>query len=105
MYIVPSGFPKALSGNSSSPNGIFLTWSPPAKDKQNGHIIRYVVNVTHADTLGTKQYFTTMTHIYISGLDPYTTYVCVVAAQTSIGVGPFSHVYLIQTQEDGKSYS
>ena len=103
MYIVPSGFPKALSGNSSSPNEIFFTWSPTAKDKQNGHIIRYVVNVTHADTLDTKQYFTTMTYTYVSGLDPYTMYVCVVAAQTSIANGPFSNVYLIQTQEDGKS--
>ena len=25
------------------------------------------------------------------GLDPYTTYVCVVSAETTIGVGPFSH--------------
>ena len=102
-FIVPSGFPQAVSGNSSSPNAILLSWSPPSDDEQNGKILQYVVNVTHADTLDTTQYFTTMTHIYISGLDPYTTYVCVVAAQTSVGVGPFSRLYFIQTQEDGES--
>ena len=33
----------------------------------------------------------TVTDITITGLDPYTTYVCVIAAETTIGVGPFSH--------------
>ena len=33
----------------------------------------------------------TVTDITITGLDPYTTYVCVVAAETTIGVGPLSH--------------
>ncbi len=103
LYIlVPSGYPQSIEGNSTSPEGIYLSWYPPADEQQNGDITQYVINVTHADTLDTTQYFTTNAYIHITGLDPYTTYVCVVAAETSVGVGPFSNLYFIQTQEDGQ---
>ena len=49
------------------------------------------------------QYITTVAYITITGLDPYTTYVCVVAAETTVGVGPFSHLYFIQTDETGEN--
>ena len=102
LFVVPSGFPQNVNGNSPSPEGIYLSWSPPVDDEQNGEIDQYIVNVTHADTLETIQYFSNLTFIYITGLDPYTTYVCVVAAETGIGIGPFSNLYFIQTQEDCK---
>ena len=76
-------------------------WSSLPPNQQNGDIIRYVINVTHADTLENIQYYSTMTSITITGLDPYTTYVCVVAAETTIGVGPFSHLFFVQTKEAG----
>ena len=76
-------------------------WTPPPPNQQNGVIIRYVINVTHIDTLETIQYYSTVTSITITGLDPYTTYVCVVAAETTIGVGPFSHLFFVQTEETG----
>ena len=100
--IVPSGFPQSVDGNATDPYSINMTWSPPALEEQSGDIIRYVINVTHADTLETNQYYTSLTHIHITGLDPYTTYVCVVAAETSVGIGPFSYLYFIQTPEAGK---
>ena len=43
-----------------------------------------------------------MTRVVIGDLDPYTTYVCVVAAETSVGVGPFSHLFFVQTDESCK---
>lgn len=49
------------------------------------------------------QYYTATTSIIISNLEPFTTYVCVVAAATSVGVGPFSHLLFVQTDEGGKS--
>ena len=100
VSLVPSGFPQNFQGSSYTPNAISLSWSPPATNEQNGEIIQYIINVTHADTI---QYFTKNTFINIAGLDPYTTYVCVAAAETKIGIGPFSNVYTVQTQEDGKS--
>ena len=45
-----------------------------------------------------------MTQILVTGLDPYTTYVCVIAAETSVGVGPFSHLLFVQTEEAGNYY-
>ena len=102
VCIVPSGFPKELSVNGTTPYSVNLQWEPPLNDEQSGDIIGYVVNVTHADTLSTVQYHTVVTSIMITGLDPYTTYVCVVAAETSVGVGPFSHLFFVQTDEAGK---
>ena len=100
---VPSGFPEEVTGNSTSPYSIYLSWNPPAPSQQNGDIIQYVINVTHTETLDTMQYMTALTYITITGLDPYTTYVCVVAAETTVGVGPFSHLYFIQTDETGEN--
>ena len=80
-------------------------WTPPPPSQHNGAIIRYVINVTHADTLETIQYYSTVTSIIITGLDAYTTYVCVVAAETTIGVGPFTHLFFVQTEEAGKCFS
>ena len=57
--------------------------------------------MTHTETLNTMQYITTVAYIIVTGLDPYTTYICVVAAETATGVGPFSHLYFIQTDETG----
>lgn len=88
--------------NNTTPYSISLKWAPPSSDEQHGIITGYVINVTHADTLNTMQYRTTRTSINITGLDPYTTYVCVVAAETSVGVGPFSHLFFVQTEEAGK---
>ena len=101
LQTVPSGLPEKVSGSSTSPYSAFLSWNPPPLDQQNGDIIQYIVNVTHTDTLNTMQYITTVAYITITGLDPYTTYVCVVAAETAVGVGPFSHLYFIQTDETG----
>ena len=49
----------------------------------------------------TTEYSSTSTSISITGLQPFTTFVCVVAAATSLGVGPFSHLYFVQTPEAG----
>ena len=101
LYIVPSGYPQQLFVDETTPDSLTLSWAPPPSDEQNGAIIGYVINVTHADTLQTTQYYSTYSNITITNLDPYTTYVCVVAAETSIGVGPFSHLFFVQTEEAG----
>jgi receptor-type tyrosine-protein phosphatase Q len=95
----PSGFPRDLYVNETTPYSISLSWHPPLETEQNGVIIGYIINVTHANTLQTTQYQSLSTSIIITGLEPYTTYVCIVAAETSIGVGPFSHLFFVLTQE------
>lgn len=61
------------------------------------------MNVTHSGTHTTTQYNTTATHLNITNLEPYTTYICVVAAETSIGIGPFSVILIVQTEESGEN--
>lgn len=103
LLLVPSGFPRHLSINTSTSYSVSLIWSPPSPDEQNGDIIGYIINVTHADTLLTVQYHTDVARVIITDLDPHTTYVCVVAAMTSVGVGPYSHLLFVQTKEAGTS--
>ena len=98
---VPSGFPRDLTGSSTTPYSIYLSWNPPPLNEQSGQIIEYIINVTHAGTLNTVQYTATTTNINITNLEPYTTYICVVAAGTAIGTGPFSHLFFLRTLEAG----
>ena len=104
FFIVPSGFPQDVSVNNTTSYSISLTWTPPPPNQQNGVITRYFVNVTHIGSLETIQYYSTVTSITITGLDPYTKYVCVIAAETTIGVGPFSHLFFVQTKEAGNFF-
>ena len=85
-----------------SPYSVVINWEPPPEEEQNGVIIKYTINVTYTDTLVVTQYFTTSTSINITSLEPYTTYVCVVAADTAVGTGPFSHLVFVQTLETGE---
>ena len=101
FLVVPSGFPRDLTGTSTSAFAIYLSWNPPPLNEQSGTIVQYVINITHAGTLVTMQYNSTSTNINITNLEPYTTYICVVAAGTAVGTGPFSHLFFIQTQESG----
>ena len=94
--LVPSGYPQSIGGNPASPYYFILTWSPPAPREQGGTIVRYIINVTDNDTMETTQYFTPLTYVNITGLDPYTIYVCVIAAETSVGIGPFTDDIFIQ---------
>ena len=96
ICLVPSGYPQSIGGIPESPYNFILTWNPPALREQGGTIVHYIINVTDNDTMETTQYFTPHTYLNITGLNPYTIYVCVVAAETSVGVGPFSDDVYIQ---------
>ena len=85
-----------------SPYSIVINWEPPPEEEQSGVIIGYTIKVTQTDTLVATQYFTTSTSITITSLEPYTTYLCVVAADTAVGTGPFSHLVFVQTLEAGQ---
>ena len=47
-------------------------------------------------------YTTSDKFLDVTGLSPFTTYSCIVAAETSIGLGPFTSAFSITTPEDGK---
>ena len=52
------------------------------------------------------QIFSVSESVNVTALMPYTTYLCIVAASTAIGRGPFSTVTTVQTLEAGiKNYT
>ena len=100
----PSGFPANFTAISVTSRTISLAWEPPPLDKQNGVIIRYVINVTYTlhNTREMFQLFPTTNTTLVYSLIPYTAYTCVIAAETAVGVGPFSAAYMVMTSADGE---
>jgi len=80
-----------------------LHWSPPEGQFQNGIITGYLVNVTAIGTPEIIQVSSITNSVVMRSLRPFTTYVCIVAAETSAGIGPFSTAITVQTNESGKS--
>ena len=101
-YTVPSGYPQNVEATAVSSRMSTLSWDPPDYEDRNGIIIGYVINVTNTRRSETLQYTSNTTALTLSTLSPYTTYYCILAAQTSVGTGPFSAVITLRTPPDGK---
>ena len=100
---VPSSYPQNFLVAASSSRSATITWEPPQLTEQNGIIILYTINVTIAGSGEMFQLTSTTTSLTVSTLRPFTTYFCIIAASTSVGIGPFSMVVTLQTPEDGMS--
>ena len=85
---------------------IRLEWTPPPPDRQNGYIFQYVLNVTALGIRSDTYQLTTSNNasIEVSDLHPYTAYTIAIAAETSVGVGPFSQFIAVTTSEDSELY-
>ena len=78
-------------------------WDPPNVAEQNGIIIEYTINVTAVETREEFEINTdNSTFTTVSNLRPFTTYQFIIAASTSVGMGPFSTVFTHNTPQDGK---
>ena len=100
---VPTGYPQSFSVMSTSSRSALLTWDPPNAADRNGIIIEYTINVSAVETGERFHFMSTTMSITITYLRPYTTYLYIIAASTSVGIGPFSTVFTVVTPEDGKS--
>ena len=96
--------PVNLTVEATTSESITLSWSPPELQSQNGNITGYLINVTEIGTRETFQVSSATTNLVIQSLRPFTTYVCVIAAETSAGTGPFSISLTVQTNEAGTSH-
>lgn len=104
-FPVPSGFPENFSGVALSSVSILLMWDPPALQHRNGIITGYVMNITALSTGEILQVFTSDGNYTVDSLKPFTAYSFIIAASTSVGIGPFSTDLTIQTLEDGKNFA
>ena len=100
---VPGSEPLFLTVSDITSESFYLAWSPPPVEDHNGAITGYVVQVTNASTGESFAVTSQENSTEIGSLRPFTTYTCVVAAQTSAGVGPYSTTVMIQTDEAGES--
>ena len=89
----------------NSSKSVTLNWNPPRIEEQNGVIISYTINVTEAGNGQLVQRIvpSSETDISISPLFPFTTYLCSIAASTSVNIGPFSTILTFRTPEDSES--
>ena len=101
-FVAPSAPVKNPVQTGTTSTSISLEWEPPDVSDQNGVIIGYVINATVIDTGEVFQFSTTLTHLILDSLQPYTTYVCRIAARTSIGIGPYSIAVVVTTEPSGK---
>ena len=86
-----------------SPTSATLTWDPPLPENQNGPITGYFINITTVESGYTFVTSSTSTSASLDTLRPFTTYICVIAAQTSVGIGPYSQPITVMTPEAGMS--
>ena len=87
----------------TDPRSVVLTWDPPPPEDRNGPIVGYVINVTVIETGEMFQLTSSTNTLSVASLKPFTRYVCIIAARTPVGLGPFSTTITVMTPEDGKS--
>ena len=103
FFPVPSGPPQSIFGEAVSSDEVFFQWDLPPLQHQNGIIIGYIANITTLEIGTTVQISTSHLNLTLDALRAFTTYSFIVAARTSIGLGPFSTTVNVQTLEDGKN--
>lgn len=100
--LVPTGTPQSISATTPNSTSVLLSWMPPSPDQHNGIITTYHINVTEVETGAVSQLVVTgTTQLLVDTLHPYYVYNFIVSAATSVGQGPYSPVFTVQTPEDG----
>ena len=98
--IAPSGSPNVTYFSAQDSTTIFLSWSPPVADQQNGIIRGYRVRLLESKTGKVTFHIVSSTSLTISSLHPDYTYELSVSAFTVV-TGPYSSIVTITTPEDG----
>ena len=80
-----------------------LSWQPPSLEDQNGIIIQYTVAVSSTTADYAMNISTTDTELVVSNLNAFTRYNFTIAAETSVGSGPFSDPVQRMTFEGSES--
>ena len=107
ICLVPSGAPLNFSATEITSMSFDLVWELPAPSERNGIITGYNISITSLNSpLGDPQhFFTTSLSITVDSLDPHTDYICIIAANTAIGIGAFSFEMNVRTDQDGMHFN
>ena len=99
---MPTGYPQNLSVNTISATSAYLSWNELPLHQQNGIIIGYIISVFAFEDYSTFSLTSTSTDLIVTTLKPNRFYACRVAAQTSVGTGPFGTYFYFVTPEARK---
>ncbi|XP_061500110.1 cell adhesion molecule Dscam2 isoform X1 [Anopheles gambiae] len=100
---VPSSAPDSPKCDVLSSTSIYITWSPPPVDGQNGKIRGYKVSYIEMDDLYEKEPYTSKTnnqYLTLENLKKFTNYTFWVLAFTKVGDGVRTNPFHCITQED-----
>ncbi len=81
-----------------------VSWEPPPRRDRNGVITSYRLNFTSDEEFangGSRDVNTPDTMMVVQGLEEFVKYDFVVAALTSVGIGPYSDITNATTFQDG----
>jgi len=92
-----------VSGVAESPTLLSFTWLPPPPVDINGILLYYQVDLREIETGQRWTFYPNVSDLRLRSLHPYFTYQCEVAAHT-VGRGPFSDPFQIQTLETCKNF-
>ena len=95
---VPSAPPENITTTDVSTTYAHLNWIPPPTEHHNGVLTGYVVLVTMANNQESYNLTSNTTELLVDSLTPDSEYIFAVAAQTMIGIGPFSGEITQQTK-------
>ena len=102
--LAPSGPPLYLTHGPVLSRSIRLAWNPPSTTLRNGNITGYTVSVKDTETNETRELSTDGNSLTVTNLTPYVGYIFSVAANTTVGQGPFTPILSITTAEDGNMH-
>lgn len=76
-------------------------------EDQNGQITQYTLIIVEMESQVTIQRSipSNQTSLTLSSLLPFTSYDCMIAASTSVGLGPLSMLLQVTTLEDSEQYA
>ena len=101
-HAVPETAPLQFTVQATDSRTLVLSWEPPLPEDRNGIITNYTINITEMETGTQSQLVADNTTITALPLHPHYTYSCTVAAETSVGLGPYTALRAVQMPEDGK---
>ena len=99
--LAPSGPPLNCRATNISSHTVTLSWDMPVKASQNGDILSYNITCYNNDQVIASIKSIQMS-ISVPDLEPFTDYVCTIAAINVLGEGPTNNKCVFKTKEDGK---
>ena len=98
----PHAPPQNVQSLATSSTTATISWLPPPDEHQNGRIVYYMLIITDLG-FGTNDVVLNSTAMSstATNLQEFNNYSCIVAAATTVGLGPYSLPIMFTTLQDG----